>query len=157
MVDSKSTIIILQDSLLKNRDPSIITKISQEEIFTVSNITGFSLHNLELLTDDPHNNSDLSLKAIHVFLGNDRDPTHIPGLYDIVNMKIRISAAKAFINNDKFHRPFIHGFKCGISISSLVDKLASLYEPTPTTIGIFKKYELIFDHYDNSSEISIHN
>lgn len=147
MSNGKSTILILQNVLFKNTDPNIITKISKDQTtITASNISEETFANLRIVTNNPmYSNLHFSLIDIQVYLDDNRFPTPIYGLYNIVLAKIGVSDVEAFVSDNKTHQPFINGFKDGITIGQLVDILSSLSNTTPDTVGKIKKYVLVFD------------
>ena len=155
---SKSTILVLQEVLFKDTDANIITKISKyQTTITASNISEDSFAILTFIANNPIYNSSLSLIDIQVYLEDDRDSIHIPGLYNIVLAKIGVSDVEAFISDKKSHQPFIDGFQDGRSIGQLVDTLSSLSQTTPDTVGKIKKYVIIMNSSPNSVLMSSSN
>jgi hypothetical protein len=147
------TILALQNVLFNLTDPNIITSISDDgKTITASNISENSFANISVVTNNPkYNNGYFYLSDIQVYLDNELFPTTIYGLYPIVYQRIAYSDTRAFIENKNTNQPFINGFKNGITIGQLVDKLSTFSISTPNTYGKIKKFVLKFDPTTTSS------
>jgi len=82
------------------------------------------------------------LYGIDVFLDNNLEKTEIYGLLAIVVQQMRQYDAIGYFDSKRTYTPFINGFKDGISISQLIDKLSSLSTSVPDTYGKSKRFTL---------------
>jgi hypothetical protein len=147
MPSGKSTILSIQESLLKKVNPNIIINIINDETLLVAaNITEDDFKNLIFITNNPSfDNSYMFLSNIAVFLDNNLEQTEIYGLLPIVSQQIGQSDCTAYIDAKRTHQPFINGFQNGITIGQLIDKLANLSVNTPDTNNKVKKFTLYID------------
>ena len=147
MPSGKSTILSIQESLLKKVNPNIIINIINDETLLVAaNVTEDDFKNLIFITNNPSFlNSYMFLSNIEVFLDNNLEQTEIYGLLPIVSQQIGQSDCTAYIDAKRTHQPFINGFQNGITIGQLIDKLANLSVNTPDTNNKVKKFTLYID------------
>ena len=147
MPSGKSTILSIQESLLKKVNPNIIINIINDETLLVAaNVTEDDFKNLIFITNNPSFlNSYMFLSNIEVFLDNNLEHTEIYGLLPIVSQQIGQSDCTAYIDAKRTHQPFINGFQNGITIGQLIDKLANLSVNTPDTNNKTKKFTLYID------------
>ena len=147
MPSGRSTVLAIEQALMKRVNPDIYTMISDDETTLIAgDITESDFPNLEFVTNNPtFNNSYVFLKDIEVYLGDQKFPTDILGLLPIVQQRMENSDSLAFIDGYKSNKPFINGFENGIDIGTLVDTLSSLSVNTPHTYGITKTFKLIID------------
>jgi len=68
---------------------------------------------------------------LHVFIGDSLSPTKILGLDQIIESKIRSSDLNSFIDNKTTHTPFSNGFRNGLTINQLINRLSLLSLLTP--------------------------
>ena len=131
-MSSKSTILELQKSILFGIDPSLIIKISSDNttIF-ISNISPETFVNLRLVSNNPSFGTYYFFMNLHVFIGDSLSPTKILGLDQIIESKIRSSDLESFIDNKTFHTPFSNGFRNGLTINQLINRLSLLSLLTP--------------------------
>jgi hypothetical protein len=129
---SKSTILELQRSLCSSLDPNMIIEISSDNttIF-ISNITSETFVNLRLVSNNPSFGTYYFFMNLHVFIGDSLSPTKILGLDQIIESKIRSSDLESFIDNKTFHTPFSNGFRNGLTINQLINRLSLLSLLTP--------------------------
>ena len=144
---SKSTILELQRSILSATDPSLIIKISSDNTtITVSNITPDTFAKLPLVSNDPSFGTYYFFITLHVYIGGDLLPTKILGLDKIIESKIRSSDLDSFIGKKSFHTPFSKGFKNGLTITDLINKLSLLSLLTPDVpLDAPLKFTLVMD------------
>jgi len=142
-----STVLNLQQSLLKRTDPNIISNLSDDQTTLIAaNVSEATFVKLPFVTNNPgFNNSYMYLKAIKVYLGNQSDPTEIFGLLPVVQQRIENSDSLAYSEGKPTHTPFTAGFKGGKNIGEVVDTLSSLSRNTPDTYGIPKRFTLFID------------
>ena len=147
MPSGKSTILSIQESLLKKVNSNIIINIINDETLLVAaNVTEDDFKNLIFITNNPSfDNSYMFLSNIAVFLDNNLEQTEIYGLLPIVSQQIGQSDCTAYIDAKRTHQPFINGFQNGITIGQLIDKLANLSVNTPDTNNKTKKFTLYID------------
>jgi hypothetical protein len=129
---SKSTILELQRSLCSSLDPNMIIEISSDNttIF-ISNITSETFVNLRLVSNNPSFGTYYFFMNLHVFIGDSLSPTKILGLDQIIESKIRSSDLNSFIDNKTTHTPFSNGFRNGLTINQLINRLSLLSLLTP--------------------------
>lgn len=147
-MDNKSIVLNnLRKSLFYKINSQIVVNISENNTrITASNILTEDFKHLIFISNSPYYPTDSSyLVGINVYLDNDTFPINIPGLFLIVKSKMLASEADSFIHYTNSYTPFINGFKNGMIIDEVVDKLSVIFEGTPDTYNRIKKYELIFD------------
>jgi hypothetical protein len=142
-----STVLNLQQSLLKRTDPNIISNVTADQTTLIAaNISEETFVNLPFVTNNPgFNNSYMYLVDIKVFLNNQSEPTEIFGLLPIVQQRIENSDSEAYSEGKPTHRPFINGFEGNNSIGYVVDTLSALSRNTPNTYGVVKRFTLYID------------
>jgi hypothetical protein len=151
-MSSKSTILELQKSILFGIDPSLIIKISSDNttIF-ISNISPETFVNLRLVSNNPSFGTYYFFMNLHVFIGDSLLPTKILGLDQIIESKIRSSDLESFIDNKTFHTPFSNGFRNGLTINQLINRLSLLSSLTPDVpLDAKLRFTLVMDprkHY----------
>jgi len=88
---------------------------------------------------------------LHVFIGDSLSPTKILGLDQIIESKIRSSDLESFIDNKTFHTPFSNGFRNGLTINQLINRLSLLSSLTPDVpLDAKLRFTLVMDpkkHY----------
>ncbi len=143
----RSTILSIQESLLKKVNPNIIINIvNNETLLIAANVSEDDFANLIFVTNSPSfGNSYMYLINIEVYLDNNLEHTEIYGLLPIVSQQVEQSDANAYINAARTHQPFINGFQGGITISQLINELSVLSVNTPDTYGKVKKFKLYID------------
>ena len=146
MPSGKSTILSIQESLLKKVNSNIIINIKNNTLLIAANVSEDDFKNLIFVTNNPSfTNSYMFLTNIEVYLDNNLEQTEIYGLLPIVSQQIGQSDCSAYIDAKRTHQPFINGFQDGITIGQLIDKLSSLSINTPDTNNKVKKFTLYID------------
>ena len=147
MPSGKSTVLSIQQALIKRLNSDIYTLISEDQTTLIAaDVSESDFMNLEFVTNNPSfNNSYMYLADIEVYLGEQNYPTEIYGLLPIVQQRIENSDALAFIDGLRSCHPFINGFQNGIDVGTLVDTLASMSSNTPDTYGVVKHFKLYID------------
>jgi hypothetical protein len=147
MPNGRSTILNVLSALLKILDPAIDVDISEDQTtLTASNISETAITNLVMPTNNPaFQNSYLYIQDIQVYLNSNLTPTKIFGLLEIVETRVQLSDATAYVNSQLTHKPFLNGFKNNIPMGQLVDTLSTLSRATTTTTGAKKTYTIVFD------------
>jgi hypothetical protein len=107
-----SIILEQQRRLFNILNRNILSEITPDNVYiTASNITEGDFKNIKLIVNNPkYCEKPMNLVELHVYIGDNLTPTHIPGLFDIVKKRIDDSDSDAFISGQKTHQPFINGF-----------------------------------------------
>jgi hypothetical protein len=148
----ESVLLKQQMALFRVLDPNIkVTLSSDGHTLTASNISELAINEVRLITNSPSNNARLHFDNILVYLDNDLYPSQVHGFYPICLQRLEIEDVLAFIGEKKVYQPFINGFKDGISINELCDKLSTLSEGSPNTFGKVKHYTMVFGNCANST------
>ncbi len=146
---SKSTILEIQRSLCSSLDSSMIIEISSDNtIIFISNITPETFVNLKLVSNNPSFGTYYFFMNLYVFIGDSLLPTKILGLDQIIESKIRSSDLNSFIDNKTTHTPFLNGFRNGLTINQLINRLSLLSSLTPDVpLDAKLRFTLVMDPY----------
>jgi hypothetical protein len=148
----ESVLLKQQMALFRVLDPNIkVTLSSDGHTLTASNISELAINEVRLITNSPSNNARLHFDNILVYLDNDLYPSQVHGFYPICLQLIEREDVLAFIDEKRTYQPFINGFKDGISINELCDKLSALTVGSPDTFGKVKHYTMVFGNCNNST------
>jgi hypothetical protein len=148
-------VLISQSKLFKFINPNISTEIinkvddSGRQFLIARNISEADIPNLLFITNNPKFKTYMTFTEIQCFLSPNNIPQldNIPiyGLNEFVKARLERSDTEGFASNQPTHKPFINGFKNGISIGELIDKLTTLSRDLPDTYGIPKTFTIILD------------
>jgi hypothetical protein len=143
--DMKYESILLkhQLALLTILSPTINVEWLDERTLVASNISETEMINLTMITNDPSHNARIHVDSINVSLNDEKKPTRIYGLYDICLEKIETEDVLSYAENLRTFQPFKNGFRNGITINELCDKLSALALRSPDTFRKVKKYSIV--------------
>lgn len=153
-------VLYTQQKLISNVNTDIsseVIKNGDKSYLIISNISETDLDKLYFLTNTDNNNNYLYIENFNVFTSNSSSSVNIPGLLEVVTSSFRSNDANAFINGSKVYYPFnVKNFQGsyfkGNTFSEFVDTLSGLLPYSANTSGYTKKYRIILNPDNRSSE-----
>jgi hypothetical protein len=143
-LDSADWLCFLTKTLVNNVNSNITVEIKKytdsngtvtKRLIFIRGVSQEDIQKLQFLTNTNVNNNYLYLEKFSVFLEQSPIPINIPGLEEIIIEFWRNADSNAFINDDKFFKPFEN-------INNFIDSYTNLHVCLPKTRNLNKKYNL---------------